>query len=97
MEETIKNVVQWGEDRGLLPPENRFKQFIKTVEEVGELAQGLNKNNQDLIEDSIGDVMVTLILLAKQCHTDIETCLNKAYGEIKDRTGRTENGVFIKD
>lgn len=97
MEKTINNVVQWAKERNLLSSENKFKQFIKTVEEVGELAQGLNNNNQELIEDSIGDVMVTLIILSEQCGTNLQNCLDKAYNEIKNRTGKTENGVFIKD
>ncbi len=33
----------------------------------------------------------------KDCGTlDIETCINKAYKEIKDRTGEMCNGTFIK-
>jgi hypothetical protein len=40
---------------------------------------------------------VVLIILANQLGHDFDKCLESAYNEIKDRTGRTENGNFIKD
>ena len=70
--------------------------MVKTIEEIGEMAEGLNKNKPDLFKDGLGDVLVTLIILAEQNDTSIEECLEIAWEEIKDRTGRTVNGVFIK-
>jgi NTP pyrophosphatase (non-canonical NTP hydrolase) len=92
-----ENVINWADNKGLLKRENSFKQFIKTVEEMGEVANALNKDNKEALIDGIGDVVVTLIILAKQNNLDIEDCLEHAWNEIKDRTGKTVNGVFIKN
>lgn len=45
---------------------------------------------------SIGDVVVTLIILAMQNDMDLYECLNQAYNEIKGRTGKMVDGVFVK-
>ncbi|BDH62127.1 hypothetical protein MTP04_22570 [Lysinibacillus sp. PLM2] len=73
------------------------KQMLKLVEEVGELAQGLAKGNLDQVVDSIGDVYVVLTILAMQMDLDIKDCIYQAYEEIKNRKGKTVNGVFIKE
>ena len=83
-------VIMWARSKNLLKKENSFKQFAKVVEEVGEIA------NEGL-KDAIGDTFVTLIILAKQNDLDALECLESAYNVIKDRTGKTQNGVFIKD
>jgi NTP pyrophosphatase (non-canonical NTP hydrolase) len=92
-----ENVINWAKDKGLIKPENSSKQFIKTVEELGEVASALAKGNKEAFIDGIGDVVVTLIILAEQNGLDIEDCLEHAWNEIKDRTGKTVNGVFIKN
>ena len=88
---------EWAKDRNLILGSHPDKQFQKLIEEVGELAQGLAKDRQDLIIDSIGDVVVVLTILSAQLGLSIESCINDAYIEIKDRKGRMVNGVFIKE
>ena len=44
----------------------------------------------------MGDIFVTLIILCEQLEMDPVDCLARAYEKIKDRTGKTINGVFIK-
>jgi NTP pyrophosphatase (non-canonical NTP hydrolase) len=90
-------ILKWAQDRDLLKPENKQKQFIKLIEEVGELAQGIAKNDLEQIVDSIGDVQVVLIILSALYELDSEECLQKAYEVIKNRTGQTINGIFIKN
>jgi NTP pyrophosphatase (non-canonical NTP hydrolase) len=92
-----EKILNWAKDRNLLDPLNRQKQFIKLIEEIGELAQGMAKNDIVQIIDSIGDVQVVLIILAAQYDLDVDDCLNTAYLQIKDRKGKTVNGIFIKD
>jgi hypothetical protein len=41
--------------------------------------------------------LYSLAGIAKELKLDLTECVNLAWNEIKDRTGRTENGVFIKD
>ncbi len=43
------------------------KQYVKLIEEYGELARGIAKKNEALIKDSIGDTLVVCIIL--QCNS----------------------------
>lgn len=140
-------IIDWSIDKKINNPDN---QTLKFFEELGELAQGILKNDLVLIKDSIGDISVVLIILGYQKNFDydfsyekgieeaqnrvnkldkhmllcnlsviglIETiscfnilealankydttlieCLNIAWNEIKNRTGNTIDGNFIKD
>ena len=48
-------------------------------------------------KDGIGDMLVTIILLAKMVNMDSVDCLQAAYDVIKKRTGKMVNGQFVKD
>ena len=48
-------------------------------------------------KDGIGDMLVTIILLAKMVDMDTVDCLQSAYDVIKKRTGKMVNGQFVKD
>ena len=93
----IDNVTQWADDKNILKKENAPKQLLKVMEEVGETAGALLKNKEAEIKRGIGDSFVTLIILSKQLGLEPAECLEAAWNEIKDRTGKTENGVFIKN
>ena len=95
MDELIQQVEQWSIDKGLQDNDSS-KQFLKVTEEVGEVAAALARSNKDMLKDGIGDVVVTLIILAQQNDMTLEECLQYAYDEIKDRKGETINGTFIK-
>lgn len=90
-------VIQWGYKRNIVSSKNVSTQFMKVTEELGELAEGINKDNQGQIKDSLGDILVTLIILSKDLDVDLLDCLRGAYDVIKDRTGKTVNGVFVKE
>ena len=62
----------------------------------GELSAGVNKLDREKQIDSLGDLQVVLIILAKQLGIDYVGSLESAYDVIKNRTGKTVNGVFIK-
>lgn len=97
MEKLISKVTVWADNKDLLKPENSLKQFTKVVEEVGEVAAALARNDKDELKDGIGDVIVTLVILAEQQGLSLEECLQAAWDEIKDRKGKTVNGAFIKE
>lgn len=82
---------------GIVKPENARTQFMKVTEELGELAEGINKGKPEQVKDSLGDVLVTLILLAEDLNLNLLDCLNFAWGEIKDRKGEVKNGSFVKE
>jgi NTP pyrophosphatase (non-canonical NTP hydrolase) len=90
-------ILQWAEERGILKPENAPRQMLKLIEEVGELAGAMAKNKPGDIVDAIGDIQVVLIILSKQLGYDYEQCLVDAYNVIKERKGKTINGIFVKD
>lgn len=92
----IEKIQQWVTDRNLHTADPRV-QMCKTVDELGELATGINKGNTDLQKDSIGDVVVTLICISQQLGHDFTECLEIAYNDIKDRKGKMINGVFVKE
>ena len=92
-----QEVIQWAAERGLLTPDNAKSQLLKSFEEMGEVARAVLKNNHEDLVDGLGDVLVTLIILAAQHDITLETCLQVAYDDIKDRKGVLLDGVFIKD
>jgi NTP pyrophosphatase (non-canonical NTP hydrolase) len=92
-----KLIIEWANKRGLLSNENAPKQFLKLAEEVGELASAMAKNNYHDVIDAIGDIQVVLIILSEQLGVNYNEALESAYNEIKNRSGQTINGVFIKE
>jgi len=96
-EQLEKKVIKWADDKGITKPDNSNKQLLKCMSELGELADAEIENDAAEIVDGIGDTIVTLIIYANQKGLSITSCLNYAYNEIKDRTGETVDGVFIKD
>ena len=60
------NILVWAQERKILYSANAPKQMLKVLEEVGETAGALLKNNEQGIKDGIGDSFVTLIILSKQ-------------------------------
>lgn len=95
MNQLIEQVEQWSIDKGLHNG-NRDRQALKVWEESGEIAKAMSRNRIEELKDGIGDTVVTLIILAQQHGWTLEECLQYAYDEIKDRTGETRNGTFIK-
>ena len=88
---------EWASKRDLYKQGDPKTQALKLVEEVGETCRAILKGNHNDIEDGIGDCVVVLTNLAHLCNTDIEHCIESAYNEIKDRTGKMNNGTFKKD
>jgi NTP pyrophosphatase (non-canonical NTP hydrolase) len=98
MTDLIEKVEQWGRDRKIIPNSTPQAQLLKSMSEMGELADATLKKDVPEIVDGIGDVLVTLILYAALQNLDIEDCLESAYNTIRDRRGTlTPEGVFCKD
>jgi len=86
----------WAQVRGLYNKGDSKTQYIKLIEEVGELAQGLLKEDRAEVQDAIGDIVVVLTNLAHLEQMRIEDCVASAYNQIKDRKGSMNNGTFVK-
>lgn len=93
---TTDKIKQWVGDRNLHTQDPRT-QMCKVMEELGELAKAIFKNDVEQQVDGIGDVYVTLVCLAEQLGLNIDVCIDSAYNEIKDRKGKLINGVFVKE
>jgi NTP pyrophosphatase (non-canonical NTP hydrolase) len=88
---------QWAEDRNLIEGSDLKSQFVKLIEEAGELANAIGKKNDIEFADAIGDMFVVLTIMAAQNRMHIEDCIDGAWQEIKDRKGKMLDGIFQKD
>ena len=88
---------EWANERDLYEHGDPKTQALKLVEEVGETCRAILKENDHDAIDGIGDCVVVLTNLAELLGVSIEDCIEQAYNEIKDRTGKMSNGTFKKD
>lgn len=88
---------QWAQDRNLIEGSDLKSQFVKLIEEAGELANAIAKNDRHEFADAIGDMFVVLTIMAAQNGVLIEDCILAAYHEIKDRKGKMVDGIFLKE
>src|SRR6056297_405607 len=95
MEELVNKIAQWHHDRNLIDGSTDKDQYMKLIQEAGELSDNICKGRD--ISDDIGDMMVVLINIATRNNLSITECLDAAYNNIKDRKGRMVDGVFVKE
>ena len=84
------------ETKAALEKLNDFDYQADFMEELG----FPTSNKEDIraeVKDGIGDMLVTIVLLAKMVDMTTVDCLNAAYNVIKGRTGKMVNGQFVKD
>lgn len=90
-------IYQWGDDKGLLHEDRIDRQFMKMTEEVGEVAAAIGKGKTEELAEELGDVFVTLSLLAAQNGLNLTSCVKIAYDKIKGRDGKIINNTFVKN
>ena len=96
MEIDYENLIgQWHKDRNLIDGSTDKDQYMKLIQEAGELSDSLCKGKD--ISDDIGDMLVVLINIMVRNNLTINECLSVAYSDIKDRKGKMIDGVFIKE
>ena len=71
-----EKVQQWFVDRNLHEA-NPVKQFLKLMEESGELFEGIAKDKSELIYDALGDIQVVLIGLEQQIKNGAQISANQ--------------------
>ena len=90
-------IIQWAEQRRIIPNSTPEVQLLKAISEMGELADATIKNDQEAIVDAVGDVMVCLINYCALQDINLVDCMEIAYDQIKNRKGiLLPNGVFQK-
>jgi len=87
----------WAKDKGLYEKGDPKTQYIKLMEEAGEVGRAILKEDTAEIIDGIGDMVVVLTNLAELNGVSIEDCIQEAYNVIAKRTGKMINGTFVKD
>ena len=94
--ERFELIRKWATERGIYDKGNSHTQYVKLMEEAGELAAALLNKDVYEIKDAIGDMVVVLTNLAALEGMQIENCIDSAYNEIANRTGVMQNGTFVK-
>ena len=105
MQELIEKVEQWAIDKGINQATDWRPQFGKIAEEVMEYKDELRKHedlkgpnfyfaHDEMVE--MGDILVTLTIMAQQRGYELKQCLELAYNKIKDRKGEVIDGSFVK-
>ena len=96
-EEIFDCIRAWAKAKGLYDKGDPKTQYIKLIEETGEIGRAILKNDTAEIIDGIGDAVVVLTNLAELVGVPIEECIQEAYNVISKRTGKMVNGTFVKD
>jgi NTP pyrophosphatase (non-canonical NTP hydrolase) len=88
---------EWADERGIYRNGDTKTQFAKLMEESGELARAILKDDKVEFVDAIGDMIVVLTNLAALEGLKVEDCIVSAYDVIKSRKGKMINGTFVKE
>lgn len=90
------DIREWAHTRGIYKQGDAKTQFIKLMEEVGELSEAILKDDRVETKDAIGDIVVVLTNLSRMLGYNIEDCIEAAWDQIKNRQGNMINGTFVK-
>ena len=88
---------EWAEEKGIYEHGDSKTQFVKLMEEAGEVGRAILKDDDAEIKDGIGDMVVVLTNLAELNGLTIEECIESAYNVISKRKGKMINGTFVKN
>jgi hypothetical protein len=96
LDQLVQMATAWSDARGILLNGRVESQYLKLMEEAGELASSIAK--QRCVKDDIGDILVVLNNLAVMSDTTLQECLAVSYEAIRHRRGFLNGqGVFIKE
>lgn len=92
-----QEIIDWSNERNLLPTTTIEKQIVKFYEESGELCAAVCRGNKNDACDALGDMHVVMVQMAALIGVNLADCAWGAYREISDRKGKMVDGMFIKD
>lgn len=67
----VESVQGWAAARGIYAHSTPEAQILKTVSEVGELADAIIKNDADGLKDAVGDIAVCIVNYSKMVGIDL--------------------------
>ena len=95
---------EWAQEKGIYDKGDAKTQYLKLIEEIGELSKSILKKDKEEFIDAIGDCVVVLTNLAhlgnkyfEDKNISIESCIESAYNVIAKRKGKMINGTFVKE
>lgn len=94
-DELVNDIKAWHHARNLIEGATDKDQYMKLIQEAGELSDSICKGKDR--KDDIGDIMVVLINIMERNGYTMVDCLNTAWQDIKDRKGMMVDGVFVKE
>ena len=108
----VRKIEQWGVDRNITHDggatirsqlEKGFSEYEEAMSTLDELDLNPSLTEADTadlmcqLDDDFGDMLVCLIQAMRLANTDGVTCLERAWGDIKDRKGTMVDGQFVKE
>ena len=105
---TIHELIrEWATEKGIYQHGDLKTQTLKLYEEAGELSKAILNSDLHEVIDAIGDCVVVLTSIAELANQrfdlegnakiTIESCTDVAYNVISKRSGKMENGTFVKN
>ncbi len=61
------NIIEWAREKGILDKATPEAQYLKVIEENGELARAILKKDSEEFKDALGDSFVTIVIHAELC------------------------------
>lgn len=109
--ELQQQVIRWAADKGILigaTPQTQAAKMLEEANELHEAVENLKKFAPSMSEadcyrfrqhilEEMGDVQVTIIILAQLLAMDPLDGLYRAHEKISKRNGKMVGGVFVKD
>jgi NTP pyrophosphatase (non-canonical NTP hydrolase) len=91
---------EWAQERGIFSKGDTKTQFVKLLEEVGELGSSILKGDGKEFKDAIGDIVVVLTNLTELANKDV--FLQEHYEDVVGDGGTrelifTEGEITIED
>lgn len=93
MNHNIICVSGWAADRNLILGSTPKNQFLKKVEEGGEVFEGISKHDKDLVVDAIGDTCVVITIILLQTGNSPELYLSNSRPELPVQFNSFEEAV----
>jgi len=64
-------IIEWAKEKGLVSSENYPNQYLKLIEECGELASAILKNDIENQKEEIGDIFVVATIMEAQLNNKV--------------------------
>lgn len=96
-EDLKKDIRRWAVSKGILTEGTISGQITKLVEEASEVQDAFDNSYLTHVLTELGDVLVVAEILAHLLGSDTHECMSLAHAKNSKRSGKMENGVFVKD